>query len=341
MRCFWLLPLSLVGCPAPRGGDSGLDEAFEHPLDHALRVHHIQAKGTHNSYHLAPEHEAVGEWDYSHLPLDEQAACQGVRQFELDVHWRDDGGFDVLHVPVLDVETNCATLRDCLGTLRDFSDDSPLHHPLFVMVEPKNGYRDEEVDDYLADLEAAVAETWPDRLLTPDLLRGEHPDLATAIATEGWPTLGQVRGHLLLWLLDSGGFRDAYTAGRPNLEGRLLFVRSEPGESFAAVMMRDDPVGGFEAIQRDVAAGYLVRTRSDAGGVESEGDGAARRDRSLDSGATMLSTDYPGPVQEHDYWLRLPGGSPSRCNPLTAPGSCTAEALEDPRAIDHRICWAD
>lgn len=118
-----------------------------------------------------------------------------------------------------------------------------------------------------------------------------------------------------------------------------MFPKSDPGDPFAAVMMRDDPITGFGDIQALVQAGYLVRTRADAGGVSSEDQDAPRRDTALEAGATMVSTDFPGPVEEHDYWLRLPGGMPSRCNPLTAPADCSSEALEDPRAIDHTMCW--
>ena len=32
---------------------------FEYPLDDTLRVHHIQAVGTHNSYHVQPASDAV------------------------------------------------------------------------------------------------------------------------------------------------------------------------------------------------------------------------------------------------------------------------------------------
>ncbi len=339
MRSAWLITAFLTACPAPSSSDSGPDRPFVYPLDDLLRVQHLQVKGTHNSYHQAPDHDAVAEWNYSHAPLREQLSCEGVRQFELDIHQRSSGGFDVFHVPVLDEGTSCATLRQCLGDLRSWSDASPGHHPIFVMIEPKNGYREDEVEDYLAELEAAIDDSWPDRLLTPDLVQGHHPDLATALAADGWPTLGEVRGHLLLWLLDRGGFSEAYTRGGTDLGGRLMFPLSEPGDPFAAVMMRDGPEGNVEAIQALVQANYLVRTRSDSGGVESESDGEARRDAALESGATMISTDYPAPVEGSDYWLRLPEGTPSRCNPMTAPQECSSEALEDPRAIDHRWCW--
>ncbi|HUF34152.1 MAG TPA: Ca2+-dependent phosphoinositide-specific phospholipase C, partial [Acidimicrobiales bacterium] len=70
-----------------------------------LRMNHVQARGTHNSYHRDPmfpgrEHSEIG-WDYSHRPLAHQLEHQGVRQVELDIHYnwvRDD--FEVYHVGI-------------------------------------------------------------------------------------------------------------------------------------------------------------------------------------------------------------------------------------------------
>ena len=78
------LVAALVGC-VPEDTD-GLDSApsFSYPLDDLLRVNELQAVGTHNSYHLRTEGVDRPEWDYDHLPLDQQADAQGVRQFELD-----------------------------------------------------------------------------------------------------------------------------------------------------------------------------------------------------------------------------------------------------------------
>ncbi len=330
-----ILAALLCGCPAP--GDSGEPEVWSYPLDDTLRVHHLQVKGTHNSYHQQPEHEVIDEWNYSHAPLQEQLSCQGVRQFELDFYW--DGGvvFEVYHLPALDDVSSCETLRDCLGELRAWSEKSPAHHPLFVMLEPKDE-AGHDPEAYLEALEAAVADAWPDRVLTPDMVRGDHEDLPSALAAEGWPTLGEVRGHLLPWLLTYGEPKDLYTHGGEDLDGRLLFVRSEPGDPYGAVVNRDGPEGSEEDIQAMIGAGYLVRTRADAGGVSDQDDAAPRREAAIESGATMITTDYPAQVEEHDYWLQLPDGTPSRCNPVNTPAVCFSEALEDPAFIDRSPC---
>jgi len=202
------------------------DPAFEYPLDDELRIHHLQVKGTHNSYHVDTLDGAVADWAYTHAPLDEQAACQGVRQFELDVSSQGDGTFAVFHVPMVDEGTTCPTFRDCLGTLRAWSDANPAHHPLFVMVEPKDPFDADTVEAYFEDLEAAIESVWPrERIVTPDTVKGSHGSVREALQEEGWPTLGESRGKILLWLLEIGDYRSAYTHGDSSLDGRLMFVK--------------------------------------------------------------------------------------------------------------------
>ena len=43
--------------------------------------------------------------------------------------------------------------------------------------------------------------------------------------------------------------------------------------------------------------------------------------------------DFPAPVAGVPYHVEMPGGSPSRCNPITAPAECTAKAIEDPAFV--------
>src|SRR5215212_8040257 len=81
------IALSAAAC----GGDGVPEEppplpTYDYPLDDVLRLNHIQMKGTHNSYHIAPE-GAIDDWRYTHAPLDIQLAAQGVRKVELDTHY--------------------------------------------------------------------------------------------------------------------------------------------------------------------------------------------------------------------------------------------------------------
>ena len=46
--------------------------------------------------------------------------------------------------------------------------------------------------------------------------------------------------------------------------------------------------------------------------------------------AHLVSTDYPAKVDGLEYWVDIPGGTPARCNPITAPNWCQSTDIEDP-----------
>ena len=191
--------------------------------DGALRLNQIQLKGTHNSYHRRPGLVLVSEHDYEHQPLDVQLEQLGVRVFELDIHQRSDG-FLVYHLPVVDSRSTCRRLRDCLETVKRWSDSHTGHVPLFIWIEPKDDVDLlRRVDDFEA-LDAEILAVWPrQRLITPDLVRGERESLRAAIELDGWPRLDAVRGRAMFILLDTGKHRDAYLRGRRDagaLDGR-------------------------------------------------------------------------------------------------------------------------
>ena len=335
-----LIALLFAGCPTDEPGPPDPpdpDPPHEYPLDDVLRFDHLQAVGTHNSYHLETGDSPVTAWQYSHLPLDEQLGLQGVRQFELDLYWDPhESRFMVLHVPFLDQSTTCAWLADCLEAMRGWSDRNPGHHPLLTLLETKDAYDAETVQDYIADLEFEVLAVWPEeRLIRPDDVRGEHGSLREALEEDGWPVLGELRGRAMFVLHDGGGLRDAYTHGGASTAGRVLFPDAQGNVDlpFAAVHSMNDPVGGFDAIGAVVGAGHLVRTRADSDSEQAVANDTSRRDAALASGAHFISTDWPEPHPDSGYVVAIPGGTPSGCNPLTAPAECTSEAIEDPEVI--------
>ena len=44
----------------------------------------------------------------------------------------------------------------------------------------------------------------PEQLLTPDLVRADYSSVREALDTEGWPTLGKVRGRVMFIILNRG-----------------------------------------------------------------------------------------------------------------------------------------
>lgn len=328
--------LLLLAC-GPSADDTGGPPAWSYPLDDTLTFADLQALGTHNSYHLRTEGVEVEEWDYDHAPLDVQLGEQGVRQFELDVNWNPDTRvWEVYHVGVLDQNTTCWLLTDCLATMKGWSDDHPAHHPLFTLLEVKAPYDEADADAMLAQLEDEVRGVWPEeRLITPDDVIGQATGLSEAVATVGWPTLGALRGQALFVLHDGGDWRSRYTEGHTTTAGRALFPDGggDLDLPVAAVDTINDPRGGADAIAAAVAAGRLVRTRTDSDGDEARANDPTTRDAALASGAHFVSTDFPVPHEETGYVVTIPGGTPSRCNPLRAPPECSSEAIESPEAV--------
>ncbi|MEW6270977.1 MAG: phosphatidylinositol-specific phospholipase C1-like protein [Thermodesulfobacteriota bacterium] len=315
---------------------------------------------------------AAEGFEYTHLPLAEQFSTQGIRQIELDVFADPEGGlyaeragqrvatgdgasnvpaldepgFKVLHVQDVDFETTCFTFVECLEQVRAWSDGNPGHAPLFILVEAK--------DDTIPDpglgfviplpigasefdvLDAEIRSVFPsDRLITPDDVRGEHETLEAAILAGGWPTLGAARGKVFFGLDNGGAKKDAYVAGHPSLRGRVLFTSSLPGEPEAAFVKLNDPIADGELIRDLVSRGFIVRTRADADTVQARTGDNTQRDAALASGAQFVSTDYPVPDPDFGtgYRVEIPGGTPARCNPVSAPPGCTSLDIESPAAL--------
>jgi len=319
---------------------------------------------------LAGFSSLVFDIQYTHPPLATQFAEQGIRQLELDV-WADpEGGafasrfgnvlaglppfaedpamyapgFKVIHIPDIDFVSTCETFVACLEEIRDWSDAHPRHLPIAVLVELKDDppylpipdlaqtlpIGAPELDALDAEIRAVMP---PAKLLTPDDVRGVHVTLDQAVRSAGWPTLGETRGRVL-FLMDNGGAKRAlYRAGRPSLEGRVLFTNAIPGDADAAFVKANDPLADPGLIGDLVREGYLVRTRADADTHEARSGDTAPRDAALASGAQYVSTDYAVPDPRFGTGYRvelpaLPAGAPGRCNPVNAPSFCRSTWLE-------------
>ena len=99
----------------------------------------------------------------------------------------------------------------------------------------------------------------------------------------------------------------------------------------------NDPIADAAKIKAALAAHMIVRTRADADTVAGprERHEHGREPRST-GGAQLVSTDYeqPDPTIGNGYIVRIPGGTPARCNPVTAPPGCKPTDVENPRALD-------
>jgi len=194
----------------------------------------------------------------------------------------------------------------------------------------------DDLPGVLAELEEIILAVWPrDRLVVPDLVQRDHENARDGIAAEGWPTLGALRGRLMVVLHEGGALRTAYTDGGTTTAGRVMFpdTYGDLDAPFAAYHSMNDPLSGGDAIRAVVAAGHLVRTRADSDSEEPNALDYARAEAALASGAHFISTDYPFPGDDETYGMTIPDGTPSRCNPISAPAECTPLSVEDPALL--------
>ena len=306
------------------------------------------------------------ELNYNHAPLPTQLA-RGIRSFEIDIyadpaggrfaHPRlpqllglsnpvlptnmDQPGFKVIHIADVDYLSTCATLQICLGQIRDWSDAHPAHLPIIINIEMKDSgislpidlgfarvlpFDGPTLDAVDAELRAALG----DRLLTPDDVRGDAPDLRTAIATKGWPTVKASRGKVMFFI-DNSDLRSPYLVGHPSLQGRVMFTSSGEGQPDGAVLLVDD-AGDGSRIRRLVQQGYIVRTRAD--GVDARIDSSVvKRDTALASGAQIVHSDYPPgePKWNSGYEVTFGTRVAGRCDPVTStPATCNPAAVIEP-----------
>jgi hypothetical protein len=73
-----------------------------------------------------------------------------------------------------------------------------------------------------------------------------------------------------------------------------MFHYTSPEDPEAAFIVVNDPVGNEERIQQ-LTASFIVRTRSDAGTIQSRNNDYSTYDAAIRSGAQIISTDYYTP----------------------------------------------
>ena len=339
-----LLSVNLSACH--HGDPRGIDEqemilteddfgtTEEVNLNPHLRLNHLQALGTHNSYHLKPS-IMIRPWDYEHLALDLQLDQQGVRQVELDLHEVEGGGFEVFHLPMIDAESSCSPLKSCLELMKQWSDQHLGHHPVLVLLEIKRTLSSPE--EVIAQLEESLNQIWgSERLVTPGLVMGEDPTLREALDRQGWPSIDRLRARFLFVLHSGGELREALLEG--GLRTRLMFPDAfgDLNADFAAYHSINDPIGSEAEIRAAVEAGHLVRTRADVDSEQTVTLDRSRGEKALLIGAHWISTDYPIASGPEGYGFLIPEGTPSRCNPISAPSECTSQMIEDLMPLSHQ-----
>lgn len=299
---------------------------------------------------------------YTFEPLSVQLDQQGIRHFELDIYADyeggrfnkspingaakravrrripelDEPGFKVLHMPQLDPNSTCWTLIACLQEIKGWSDAHPHHQPLLIIIEVKDTdflrvaphlRFTRFTDRDFAALDSEILSVFPrQQIITPDDVQGAYETLEGAVLAGNWPTLAESRGKVL--------FTQYHGPPQLDTRGKLLFPQVRPGNPAAAILIVEDLAKDGAKIAEWVKQGYIVRTRTGRDLQEMINNDYAKFELALKSGVHFISTDAPVPnALNPEFVIRIPGGTPARCNPITAPAWCRPSDIENPDAL--------
>lgn len=309
--------------------------------------------------------------DFSEPPLADQLNA-GARSLEFDITYDPNGGlfknpagasmadelldagyvgamsqpgFKVIHVLDVDFNSTCLTLKDCLIQVATWSRTHKTYIPILIALHandaktPMPGATQPVPFDAeaFAALDAEIRAVFqPDELITPDQMKGSHASLREAALMGDWPRLGDARGKVMFLLDDKAEKTDLYAGAAKSLQGRPMFIATDEESPLASFICVDNPVKDQARIAKDVAAGFMVKTRADADTREARKGDTARRDAAFASGAQIVATNFLMPdkkIGDYQVTLAAAGGRSAQCDAKLPGQQCVSWAARPPRVL--------
>lgn len=293
--------------------------------------------------------------EYAHIPLEAQLDL-GLRNLELDVFHDPEGGrysnpkgleiikskggsipdydpndalskpgLKLFHVQDLDFQSHHLLFADALKALKKWSKSNPDHTPIFILINAKDGniagtrptlpFTAAALDSIDLEIRTHLG---MEHLITPDLVKGDYPDLESAVLAGNWPLLDEVRGKFLFALDENEEKTDRYLSAKPQLKNAVLFVNKKEGNATAGFRIINNPIENEAYIQDLVNKGYMIRTRADSDTKEARNGDYTKFEKAKASGAQVISTDYyrPSSFFKSDYQVNFEKESFERPNPI-------------------------
>ena len=223
----------------------------------------------------------------------------GIYSFEIDVEVVDrdcDISFTCMHSPCIDMTTSCYDFALAMKEIAMWSDNNPDHLPITVIIEPKEIFiplEDMKVLnlDYAKELDRVLREELGDRLFTPDDMLRDYESFGEMRRADDWCKVEDMLGKVLI-LFHECNTTQGYIDLDPTLRTQAMFpmLRAKDiDRDCASFLLINKPEGEFDDIQEALDNKFIVRTRVDEFTSISE----KRRIKAFESGAQILSTDYP------------------------------------------------
>jgi hypothetical protein len=207
-------------------------------------------------------------------------------------------GLKTLHLPDIDFASHCPLFADCLLALRHWSDTHPAHSPVFVLMNVKErgafganggGFQPAQWDAELYRvLDRQILQMLgAEKLLRPADVQKPGLSLRDSVRQHGWPALSKTMGQFIFIFDGDTTQARSYQAAVAARE-QVLFASTGIDDPQAAILVLNQPVAQQAQIHSAVAAGFIVRTRSD----EPLNADATRFNSALQSNAQIISTDF-------------------------------------------------
>ena len=315
-------------------------------LEKGVRYNEVQYIATHNSYKedlttfsriafniIGP----VGgmkerQFEYSMPTLTEQLNS-GIRFFELDLSYmKRSGRWEIIcvHNPILDNKSNAIDIKLAFEEIKLWSENNPGHLPLTIFIEPKRDYLflptlKELGPSGIKETEEIIKEVFGPKLITPSRMLGSYNNFREMTEAGDWPHLKDMLNSVLFVLFPN--YSNEYFERDPAMTENVFFISQwyhsfdEASENFnnnTLFIMTNEPDTLYNdnyAIEVFLAKNYFVRTRLDFFPVIDP----ARKQLSFDSGAQLLTTDYPkGNTNAENYYASFEDGHMMRLSPREA-----------------------
>ncbi len=291
------------------------DGDLQAALDSGIKFNELRYTATHNSYQTESVDElkqlygklneltfglvSAKEADFVSPTLTEQLSS-GIYSLELDIEVIDKKGdvsFTCMHAPQIQMTTSCYDFALAMKEIALWSDNNPNHLPITIIIEPKGFFLPMENMkslnlDYAKVLDQTLRDTLGDKLFTPaDMLR-DYESFGAMRKADDWCKVKDMLGKVLI-LMHTCDTTEAYIKLDSSLKTQAMFpmLREEDTQrDCASFILLNDPRESLDDIKNAVEEDRLiVRTRADKFTEVTD----ERREKAFDSGAQIVSTDYP------------------------------------------------
>ena len=310
---------------------SFFDGDLEKEIKNGLKFNDLRYIATHNSYQTASTEQLSKIFrnlsDLTFGLVSEKTADfvsptitdqlnNGIYSLELDIETFDRNGevsFTCMHSPCFEMGTSCYDFSLTLKEIAMWSDNNPNHLPITIIIEPKETFLPMKSMkffnvEYAKEFDKTLKAGLGDKLFTPSDMLGDYENFAQLRADDGWCEVKDMLGKVLV-LLHECNVTEKYISIDESLKTQAMFpMLSADGadRDCASFILANKPEELMEIREELLDEKKLVvRTRSDKFTQISE----ERRKSAFESGAQIISTDYPvmGNAEREDYFVSFGG----------------------------------